>query len=667
VAAILLAHFLLGQSAAWNKSNAFDETAHLVGGYSYWHTGDLRLNREAGILPQLWAALPLTFMPVEWLPADSVAWARADLAECGRQFLFEANHRVMSMLHASRAMIGAISLLLGWCVYRTSRARFGRAAGWLSLALYAFSPTMLAHSALVTSDLAAALALFAGTLAIWRVMQFATEEAVTPRFVRRAIGAGLIVAAALMSKVTALLLLPISAVLAAILGWILFHPSTDGTGPIASPAPIRAWLRAAGAAFFVAIIACGGLCTVYAAFSGPLERIDPTPGSGELTFQAPEPSQDAGMALRLVRIAQDWRLLPANWLKGVAFMLDYSASRPAFLRGRYSLTGWWWFFPYCFAVKTPLPLLAMIVLAAIAWVRIRRAGTSFDRSLAPLLVLLVVYWGFAVMSPLNIGHRHLLPVYPPLFVLCGSLLAVVPDRGATRSGDSHAPASTRGQFAPRLNPAMTISLVVWFVIESMWMRPNYLACFNAFAGGPDQGWRCLVDSSLDWGQELPALRDWLAQRGDENGSAKQPIHLCYFGSGEPEAFDIHAARLPGYGDTQPSPPDLTLRGGLYCISATMLQSVYTPLMGHWCERYERDYQTLLAGPDGGATESAAKRRAFLLQMQTARLCAALRQRFPTAQINHALLVFELTDSEVTQALFGPPAELQADPMAPSAR
>jgi len=100
----------------------------------------------------------------------------------------------------------------------------------------------------------------------------------------------------------------------------------------------------------------------------------------------------------------------------------------------------------------------------------------------------VLYGAAAMTTSLNIGHRHILPIYPPLFVLCGAC-ALYFRSLKFRAG------------------AIVISILTcWQVAESFAVRPDYLSYFNQAAGGPEGGYRHLVDSSLDWGQDLPGLK-----------------------------------------------------------------------------------------------------------------------------------------------------------------
>jgi hypothetical protein len=132
------------------------------------------------------------------------------------------------------------------------------------------------------------------------------------------------------------------------------------------------------------------------------------------------------------------------------------------------------------------------------------------------------------------------------------------------------------------------------------------------------------------------------------------VYLSYFGIGRPAHYGIDAEPLPSYGAPEGLHELRPLRGGIYCISATMLQQVYSRFRGPWNRRYEDAYQRLaraLAEP--GAAPDLATRRTYE-QLRFVRLCAFLRLREPDAEVHYAILVYRLTDEDVRQALDGPP-------------
>jgi hypothetical protein len=210
--------------------------------------------------------------------------------------------------------------------------------------------------------------------------------------------------------------------------------------------------------------------------------------------------------------------------------------------------------------------------------------------------------------------------------------------------------------------------------ETVYRWPNYIAYFNQLIGGPANGYKHLVDSSLDWGQDLPSLKQWLQKQG-LGDPTKTPVYLCYFGTASPTYFGIDAERLPGYVDLDSPPMPPHLEGGYYCVSATMLQSVVPEPFGGWTRSQEATYRSamemvsplLQMNTDQlreifhGPTGPHYQRQMLLFdQLRQKRMMAYLRQREPIHQVNHSIFIYRLSDQEVAQATTGPPPELRPE-------
>ena len=343
-----------------------------------------------------------------------------------------------------------------------------------------------------------------------------------------------------------------------------------------------------------------------------------------------------------ISTAKTLHLLPEAYLYGMAYTYASSQLRPAFLDGNWSMTGFIDFFPRAFLYKTSLGLLGLLVLAVIAIFISKRRGPTAARystspaqfaayNATPVVILSSTYALAAVTSHLNIGHRHILPVYAALYILAGASGLIFHLRSS------------------RFLYGLVLIVLSSIVIESLVNRQRYLSFFNCLAGGPENGYKHLVDSSLDWGQDLPALAEWLLRR---SSSVRQPVYLAYFGTGSPRYYGIDAISLPHADGT-------LLRGGTYCISATTLQQVYSRAMGKWCIGYEQVYQRLRTHTYATAQENnaAIAQPAILEDLRFARLCAALRQRVPLTTINGSILIYQLSDETVQQAVDGSPPEL----------
>jgi len=229
--------------------------------------------------------------------------------------------------------------------------------------------------------------------------------------------------------------------------------------------------------------------------------------------------------------------------------------------------GWWWFFPFAFLVKTPVASLLLFFFSFVAlalWKWLPRNGTVFASEahplpklydLSPLLILGGVYGATCLTSHLDIGLRHLMPVYPVLFVLAGANVFWLRAR------------------KPLFKIALA-ALLMGTMIESLFVWPNYLAFFNPLVGGPRNGYKYLVDSSLDWGQDLPGLHQWLEKDlPAENGA---PFIWPISARVTPGSTESTRRYCPAFFDIE-TPQTFPLQGGVYCLSATMLQCVYSAL------------------------------------------------------------------------------------------
>lgn len=626
VAALLGLHWLMAVSAVRDKSTMFDEIAHLTAGKSYWLTGDIRLQPEGGILPQRWQALGIAGGDFRFPSLDQPAWWQSDAYAMGYVFFYESGNDLAAMLWRGRATAALLALPLGLLVFLWSRRLFGTAGGFVSLVLFAFSPTMLAHSPAINSDTAATLFFTAAAWALWVGLHRPSVATVT--------ASAFAVAALFASKMSAPIIVFVA--LALVAARQLMRRPRLGLGTLAGMAVVHA------VAVLAVVWALHGFR--YSAFTYA------QPGRDTLGWETVEPIPG------WVATARAHRLLPEAYLYAYAYVLHHAEKRRAFLRGEWKSTGWWSFFPWTLALKTTIPLFVLLALGGLAAFSLRRAGPTSLYDTVPLWALLVAYWAVALASHLNSGHRHILPTYPAMFILAGA-------------------AGTWLSVRTRAMAAAVVALLLWHAGASLAIRPHYLAYFNELAGGPRNGWRQLVDSSLDWGQDLPGLKAWLDRNGLTGG--KTPVYFSYFGTGRPESYGIESIRLPGFYDHwRPQRPWHDLGGGVYCISATMVQSVFNMFPGPWAAPYEQAFRagmgtlrSIAAEPD--ATERARQAAAVngealyqLEQLRFARLTAYLRRRQPDDQVGWSILVHRLTDAEVRDALEGPPAELVPQPWQP---
>jgi hypothetical protein len=522
---ILGVYVALAVHSLRQKSATFDEPPHLAAGYTYWRLGDFRLNLEHPPLVKRLAAAPLLLTDVT-IETDTRPWVRAKQWDFGRAFLYQWNDGD-PLLHRGRLVVVALGVLLLLAVYGWSRRRTGAAAGLLSLVLCAFSPDVLAHGQLVTTDLGAALFVLATIAAFALVLERATPA--------RVIGAGASLGALVATKFSGVAVLPILVAIAGIAAWD-------------EPAGVRA-RRFRRLLAVIAAMSLLALAVIWAAY-GFRASIADDAAVPSVDWDGVRPQSP--VFARAADVVRASHVLPEAYVYGFLMFRHHAQERPAFLNGDLSRQGWPHYFLVTFLLKTPLPLLLLLaLLAAPPW---RRPETWTHAALVWIPV--AAYAAFALTSRLNIGHRHLLPLYPFLFVAAGAL-AVHPDRWRRLAAGVAAAAS---------------------VVVALRIHPDHLSYFNALAGGPSQGYRYLVDSNLDWGQDLKRLKAYLDANGIET------VKLSYFGPADPEYYGIRCERLPGH----PPPKEVAgvAPGDVVAVSATHLQGVYL-------ERDERRLMRLL--------------------------------------------------------------------------
>lgn len=515
------------------KAAAFDEVAYLPAGYTHWKLRDFRLSPEQPPLVKLLAAAPLLASDVSFHQDDG--WARRRQWDFGHNFLYVWND-ADRLLFRGRLAVMALGALLAAAVYWWTRLHWGAAAAALALLLCVLSPETLAHGQLVTMDLGVALFIFLCVAAFERLTECTTTA--------RVAAAGLALGAALATKSSAFVLCPILAVLA-LRRALVDEPLPSRLGRLSSPIATRRG-RVVHLAACLAVMAALALAVLWTAYLfTPRVSADPAAQAG-LDWEGNWPR--SRLAAAAASLARESGLLPEAYVFGVLKVFAHAEARPAFLMGERSERGFWRYYFTSIALKTPLALFCLLAVALLT-LRHHRARGQIEWCLwlPPLL-----YLALAASRPINIGHRYVLPVYPFLFVIAGRAAAWA--------------------FAAGRRPAarwLMAALAGWYALSVVRVHPHYLAYFNELAGGPANGYRYLVDSSLDWGQDLKELARWLREHRVGR------IKLAYFGTADPAYYGIDCELLPGY--MAPPPPRVMRQvnvGDVVVVSATLLQGLY---------------------------------------------------------------------------------------------
>lgn len=629
VTALLGVHAALAFFGILNRSVTSDETGHLTAGYAYWRFGDYRLQPENGNLPQRWGSLPLLIAQPRLDPASNRNdWAASRVWNIGQRFFFESGNNTDLLLLCARSVMLSWSVAAGLLVFWWARSLWGDAGAIGALALFAFSPTTLAHAPLVTSDMCAAVCLLAAVGTWWRMCQQPTPG--------RILLAGAVTGLAFVAKFSAVLLLPVFAGIGVIT--LALHAFGRSVRPEQSDTK-RAFgpMKLGGTFLLAALIA---IIVIWGFFGFRFRAANPSV-AGFAQFYLPWEtllSKD-GVLTGIIQFARRFQVLPEALIYGFSFVVYFSGERGAFLAGNYSTTGWWWFFPFAFLVKSTIGELFAALLLAIQGLGLVRKlesigwRTLLSSSLVPLMLFALVFSAVSLASNLNIGQRHILPLYLILFIAAGVLFSV-------RS--------------PRIVRVLGTAAILLSAFETVSNHPNHLAFFNRLAGGPQNGWRLLVDSSLDWGQDVSALGSWV----QKNRRPHERVYFSCFGTADPEYEGIKGELLSPYYSLGRPRYWFELQPGLYCLSATMLQDVYGIRPGAWTVEMEKDFQYLKTAARTNVPNGTWSQRLpdvghhpehplwLLDRLRFARLCQYLKVRKPDAVINYTQFVFRLSPEEL---------------------
>ena len=550
-AAALLLWLIFAQAVltASRTSITIDEGLHITSGYAILRTGDYRLIEEQPPLVKALAALPLLSVSDLADPRALSAWesdsATPDtirLVGVMKQWL-QPYRPFDRVVYLARVPIMLLALALGAVVFRWASDWAGPRAGLLALALYTFDPNIVAHSSVAAIDLGAAAFITFASYAFWRALRRPTRASVAM--------AGVTLGLAQAAKISALMLLPLFVVLAGLRAITASDPA------LLSKLRIQGWAHTTlrgqmlvrfGLLMFVVFLLAG--LTLWGIYGFEIRTL-------------------AGWSIPLPAASH---LIPLERVRH-----DLAAGRATFLMGQYSEHGWWYYFPVAFAIKTPLPTLVLLFASVIVFAvsLSRPSGRLFalralaqdDGRLWDTLALVsfpFVYFISAMIQPFNIGYRHLLPILPFIFIFIAYNLWSIPVLARKRS----ASVAYRPSQSSRLLTLLLGLLLTWQFVGTIRIFPDYLAYFNELAGGPDNGYRWLVDSNLDWGQGWKELKAYM----DAHGIAR--IKFAQFSSNDPATYGIDYEPIaPMTGAPPVLPSRFNPAPGVYVLSASSLQGV----------------------------------------------------------------------------------------------
>ncbi|MFB0620200.1 phospholipid carrier-dependent glycosyltransferase [Streptomyces sp. AGS-58] len=538
VVVLLLAQMAAAMvTTAVQQTPTIDEPVYVATAADYLTAHRVRYNPEHPPLGKLLIAAGVAVADPHYDPAST-----GGQGEAGRRLLYASGNDPWRVMLWARLPVITLTLLCGLVAFAFAREVAGPAGGLVALALYAFSPDLIAHGSLATLDVPAAGFVLVSAWLAWRARR---------RPVPYLPAAGAALGAAVATKMSALPAVPVLTLLAAVSA-VAAHRSARAaeSGPVtrrsapaeestpdphpsaraarSAPDPrrffpafrpeqwarparsARPWSggrrRTAGAALVgAAVVVLAALAVVWAAYLA----VDP-----RLRFTPAEPVPAVhGLRGRLV----DLLPVPEAYRAGmrVQFGLeDYPWQ--GYLFGHVYTGSLWYYLPAALLVKTPLGLAALGAAGAVAVVAVRRLRPVAPYLLLPPLVLLAV----AMTGARDFGTRYAL--FVPMFL-------------AVAAGCLPAPHRDRDRGRHRAGPLIG-TLVLFAAASSLRAFPYYLPYANEAFGGPAHTHRLLHDSNVDWGQDLGRLADRLRQR-----YPGERVWLVYKGSGVPSYYGIRAA------------------------------------------------------------------------------------------------------------------------------
>ena len=561
---LLLLHYALAAQSLLQENPTIDEVVHLPAGVTYWQKGTFRLYRHNPPLVKLVAALPVVWAGVVTEPIyEKRAWKSKDpdQATFAHYFAIFNAGRYFELFKLARLTMPLFSVLGGLVVFTWSRRNYGRWGGLLSLSLWVFCPNVLAHSRLITSDMGSTAVGVAATFVFWLYIQ-------KPSW-RGAIAAGILLGLAQLTKFSMLLLYAIWPFL-----WLM---------QLVLVRPRREWsahgIRGTGQGVVIVALSFLTIDAGYL-FEGvgiPLGRFEF--GSRSLTRRvAPGTTRPDSMngllnvtwKFRVNRFRNTWLSsvpcplpqhyvlgfdeqkietegLPDHWAAAVdadrlareragngSTGLDARADSvasilrsgqsdekatggyPVYLNGEHRRTGWWYYYPLTLLYKIPEGTWLLVVLSLVASALLIRSCAAVADEIALWTVPVVILCSMSFLTDINLGLRYVLGILPYVYIATGKVVPWVLSMAGARK---------------RVLGSMAACSLALTVAATAAIRPSYLAYFNWASGGPDRVPARLIDSNLDWGQDLVGLQKWCQEKIPD-----QPIGLAYFGQINPSIF-----------------------------------------------------------------------------------------------------------------------------------
>ncbi len=539
------------------ESATMDELVHIPAGYSYIIKQDIRLNPEhPPLLKDLSGLFLLPLKPNFPDKENSFTKKINGEWELGPQFLYQNGNNPDQILFFARLAPILLSLIFLFLLFKITRENFGKQTAFLSLFLFAFSPTILAHSRYVATDMAAAFAFF---ISVFYFLKFLKEPNKKNLFI-----IGIIFGISQLFKFSLLFLIPFFILIAFL--WSLTFFSKDNLSFF-----FKKTFKYLFSTFLIFII--GYIFVVWPVYKFHTLNYPASPKTEQEKqniiysqsctelekntyasqyrdiFCQLKNTEFKDLAYPLAKMSENSILRPySEYIFGALLAKDrVNTGGKNYFLGKVSKEANVAYFPTVYFIKEPLALHILTLIALFFFFsnyfnknkKIILEKKSFQEQLKEnfsqisIFLFIVLYLLTSMLGNLNIGIRHILPIYPFVFILISlgisKWLSELPSFEFSQSPDIIKKLfSFYGQKIVRY--FIVFLLFLWYILSSLSSYPNFLTYFNEAVGGPTQGYKYVSDSNLDWGQSLKEL----AVFAKENNIEK--LQLDYFGGGSPEYY-----------------------------------------------------------------------------------------------------------------------------------
>ncbi len=563
---LIIVFAFLMLSTAFSTSALWDEPVTLAIGYYTLKTSDFRLNYHPPLGFEL-ISLPLLFIePQPQIPPNAASYPDYSYLAFVPVF-FSSVKDVSAAVFAGRLVPMLFALLLAVLVLFWASRLYGKVAGLLALAVFVFNPAVLGNTPVATNDVPAT---FFIVLALFLFWQFTASPSL-----RKLLLLAVVFTLAVLSKFTALFLLPIFFVL-----WLFFWSHFKSfpahlpffTDFFSTKHAIVRKLYQFGMLLLVfsVVFVILGVVFYRGQFGTVGESLPKRHLERALSFAQALPQPVSGFATAaLTKIPVPF----PSFFASVAEITGISllSGKSSFLFGEIYEGGRWQYFFVEFFLKTPLPILILLLLAFVSLRKLRFMKPSELFLLLPAAIYLALF----LPNNENFGIRHLFPIYPLISIFSARTVRAFWGRR-------------------KLLLSVLLPLLFWLVFSVVSIHPNHFSYFNELGGGSDNGYG-IMPLNVDQGQGLKALEHHM------KGNMISSVKLSYFGSIDPALYGINYTYLPspywqpwvpGYAPSKDLLPhnyseDCRQTTGAIAVSATNLQNVY--LLNKTCFDWLKEY------------------------------------------------------------------------------